>query len=129
MDPKTPEQRRLVRRLFQRRAEGILVPFEPVQVADWRPAQHCCHDNVRRWVEVRPDLKIVRGWLFFEIMLPDMCPQFVAHSVAEKQDGTLVDVTPSGASRPYPFIRHMGATVDFDRLVDEWSIVRLNYRG
>ena len=50
--------------------------------------------------------------------------QFVAHSVVESPDGTLVDITPSFASQRYPFIRHPGSEKDFIDLV-EAQIVNL----
>ena len=58
---------------------------------------------------------------------PNLCPQFLAHSVVEKPDGSVVEITAQGF-RPYPIIRHQGAADDFDRLIDECSLVRLNYR-
>jgi hypothetical protein len=127
MDPQTSEQRRLVRRLHHRRREAKVVQFEDVIIGDWKPVAQWCHENVRRWVEANADCKPVRGWLYFRFSW-DGCPQFLAHSVVERTDGSLMDITPSQASMRYPFIRHQGTLEDFDRLVAEWSMVRLNYR-
>ena len=30
------------------------------------------------------------------------------HSLVELEDGTLVDITPHGASQQHPFVRHIG---------------------
>jgi hypothetical protein len=126
MDPQTPEQRRLVRRLYGRRDEGVLLRFEEVSVGDWRPEPHECYANTDYVARANPGWAAVRGWLYFEIG-PDLCPRFWAHSAVEKPNGDLVEIT-AQASRPYPFIRHLGVAEDFDRLVAESSLMYLNYR-
>jgi hypothetical protein len=129
MDPQTPVQQRLVRRLWARRNTGAVVPYVEVSAGDWKPVPRYCHANVRRWVELNEAHKAIRGWLFFEFSL-EMCPQFVAHSVVEQPDGSLMDITPANvSSRIYPFIKHQGDPKEFDRLIEQSSLVALNYRG
>jgi hypothetical protein len=43
--------------------------------------------------------------------------QVQAHSVVELEDGRLIDITPSGVSRPYPFLRHIGTDEEFAEMV------------
>jgi hypothetical protein len=43
-------------------------------------------------LELNAAHKAIRGWLFFALSL-EMCPQFVAHSVVEQPDGSLMDTS------------------------------------
>jgi hypothetical protein len=129
MDPQTPAQRRLVQRLWARHDSGVVVPYVEVSAGDWKPVPRYCHANVRRWVELNAAHKAIRGWLFFAFGF-EMCPQFVAHSVVQRSDGLLMDITPANvSSRMYPFIKHQGDADEFDRLIEQWNVVALNYRG
>lgn len=128
MEPHTPELRRLVKRLYERLAEEIIVPCSAVSLGDWKPALHHCHENVDRWVEANPRWKAVRAGYFLPWMIDVGCPQFLAHSVVESEAEKLVDIMPNNASMPYPFIRHKGANHDFKRLIEGFKLIRLNYR-
>jgi hypothetical protein len=86
MDPQTPVQRRLVRRLWARRDTGVVV----CRTLKSQPAS----GNPSRVLplELNAAHKAIRGWLFFALSLK-MCPQFVAHSVVEQPDGSLMDTS------------------------------------
>ena len=70
----------------------------------------------------------MRGWLIFEFGGLFGFVRFNSHSVIEQQDGTLIDITPSRASRRYPFIRHAGSEEDFIELVVKWQVIQFDYR-
>lgn len=91
-------------RLYAMRQEAAVVPFVEKELDDWKPAPRWCHDNVDRWVQENPGSKIVRGWVLFDLVGLDGVFQFTAHSVVEQPDGTLIDITPTLASRPYRFL-------------------------
>ena len=68
-----------------------------------------CHDNARRWVELHPTHRIVRGYIASTGWLLDQ------HSVVDT--GTaLLDITPRVARRRLPFIPHPGTEDEFWRL-------------
>jgi hypothetical protein len=110
--------------LYARRQEAVVVPYEPQTMTSGPPTEHECHNNVDRWVLEQPNHKSVRGWLVFEwnetarLILP-MLPlcRFTAHSVVEASDGRLFNLTPSKASRRYPFLRHHGPDGEFEAIV------------
>ncbi|RYG84112.1 MAG: hypothetical protein EON59_13495 [Alphaproteobacteria bacterium] len=104
-DPRLDEDlQQLVRCLFQRRSEGVLVPKVSVAADDWAPQEHECHDNVEVWVRSMPGTKHVYGFLHFAGL-----GTFNAHSVVEDGERGLCDITPSRASQLYPFVRHAGS--------------------
>jgi hypothetical protein len=117
------ELQALAARLYSRRGEAVVVPFNKRSVGDWQPIEGDCHRNVDWWVYNHPNSKPVRGWLFFDFrMLRILGGQpfvrFTAHSVVQDEDGTLRDITPSRASQRYPFIRHEGSDEEFISLVN-----------
>jgi hypothetical protein len=59
----------------------------------------------------------VRGYVIFDLRFVLGVWQVQAHSVVELEDGTLIDITPSGVSRPYPFVRHTGTEEEFAEMV------------
>lgn len=54
------------------------------------------------------------------------CAAFQAHSVID-ENGVLLDITPSQASRRYPFIRHDGSEDDFVEAVEDLGASRIDY--
>jgi hypothetical protein len=107
MKPEAAQQRRLVRAVYSRRGEGVVVPFQAVMAADWVPSQFWCHANTRAWVEQNTDWKVVHGWLLDE--KGGGILELFAHSVVASPDGVLVDVTPSPLPPVLPFIAHRGS--------------------
>jgi hypothetical protein len=51
---------------------------------------------------------------------------FNAHSVVRNPDGELVDITPSQANQPYPFLVALESDTEYDALV-QGDLVRLTY--
>jgi hypothetical protein len=90
------------------------------------------HRNVDWWVHNPTNSRAVRGWVFFDLIQASFFfgrrpfVRFTAHSVVEDADGTLYDITPSRASRRYPFIRHEGSEEEFNSLVEENRLVNLD---
>ena len=108
-------------RLYQRRHKGVIVPVVNCSIGSWRPIKHICHINVAWWVANHPNHQAVHGWMIFDFNaethgLTRKC-RFSPHSVVEDERHQLFDITPSGMSRPYPFIRHEGAAEDFVTIV------------
>ncbi|WP_213737083.1 hypothetical protein [Bradyrhizobium sp. dw_411] len=90
---------------------------------EWRPRPANCHSNVATWVHHKPDHKHVPGYVIFRPLPPlTYYWEVAAHAVVEIEDGSLVDITPSGASQMYPFIRHEGSIEDFQAFADAVSV-------
>ena len=109
----------------------MIAPFVGRTMEDWVAQEGECYRNVDEWVSKNPDVRAVRGWLVFDIgeasqgLLP--LTRFTPHSVIEEDDGSLVDLTLSRASRRYPFLRHDGTKEEFDSLVGSLMMVHLDY--
>lgn len=116
------------RRLYARRGEAVITKFAKAQIGDWKPNEHECHGNVTTWCEHHGKHKPVRGWLFFdyEDILPHV--RFTAHSVIEDESGDLVDITPSRASQPYPFIRAEEDDETFASLVEDHGLMNIDFK-
>jgi hypothetical protein len=106
--------------LARRATEAANVPFEPVVLKDgpgendWLPARNKCHENTRRWVAANPNHKEVLGYLLVE-----ESEHWVvhAHSVIEREDGSLFDITPLHVPKSYPFVRHTGSAEEFGAMM------------
>lgn len=124
------EQQALLKGLYRRLAEAVVAPFVGVSIGDWKPSEGLCHHNVTAYVEEDKDCRAVRGWLVFNYNKDTMglvpVVRFTAHSLVERKDGSLIDITPSRASQRYPFLRHDGTEDEFLRLVQENNIVNLD---
>lgn len=120
----------LARRLYERRGKAIVVPYVERSIENWKPEPQWCHWNVDLWVAGEAGSKAVRGWLLFDYVASSggllRFVVFQAHSVVE-ENGTLVDITPSAASRRYPFIRHPGSEDDFQELVADVGAARIEF--
>lgn len=93
---------------------------------DWHPRPHYCHDNVALWVARCPEHKHVKGYILFgpNPLLQGWIVQ--AHSLVELEEGGLIDITPSGASQTYPFVRHVGTEEEFAEFAKAISVVVSN---
>jgi hypothetical protein len=108
----------IAKSVIARRSEAVFVPFRSVGMSedgkpDWRPRPKYCHDNVAAWVYRSPLDKHARGYVICDLRAIIGVWQVQAHSVVELEDGTLIDITPSGASQLYPFVRHVGSEEEF----------------
>jgi len=127
----------LAKQLYDLRDAGRIIPFVRVGIGDgsapgdWKPAPKFCHANVETWVMRSPEYAIVRGWVVFDQSNQSIVPRprfhFAAHSVIGTPDGKLLDITPSGISQPYPFIRHPGTTVEFDQLRNRYQLMFIDH--
>jgi hypothetical protein len=94
----------LANTLHQRRSEARFVENRPHPQTGY----NCCHENALAYVLTTPGSTIIRGWLIEEF---GGWNRFVAHSVVQTADGTLVDPTPTRAR--CEFIPHDGDEDDF----------------
>jgi hypothetical protein len=118
----------LARRLYRRRNSGNVVRYKMV---DPRHTERDCHQNAGTWARVNPGNKAVHGWLVFDYESETAGPmpmvQFNPHTIIETEDGERYDVTPSRASRRYPFLDHDGSREDFVRIVEDNSLLVISY--
>lgn len=90
--------------LFARREEGEILPRMVMEGGDWQPHQKECHNNVDAFCQYDSNYSPVRGWLFFDYAYLLGFVSFLQHSVLRFPDGDIKEITPSHASRDYPFI-------------------------
>ncbi len=114
------------RGLYARHDAGVVVPFVEKEGDGWAPAQGMCHANAKRWVAENPGCKAVPGWMVFDLRFWGRF-RFSAHSVIEEADGTRIDITPSPASRRYPFLQHDGEHEEFLKLIGSLMVQDLDY--
>jgi hypothetical protein len=91
------------KRLFTKAGEAMPLKRAVIEGGDWKPQPNMCHHNVSIWCQNNPDYKSVRGWLYFDLAGLNFV-KFVAHSAVKSSDGELYDITPSNASKDYPFV-------------------------
>ena len=104
------------------RLSGAIYPQRrPVRIGDWHPAPHYCHDNVRRWISVKPEHKHVLGFVVFDFSYFGYV-ELIPHSLVEIEDGTLVDITPHGAEDEAPFVPHLGPMEDFVAMAEHSKV-------
>jgi hypothetical protein len=102
----------VVRVLYSRLDESLCLKRKTVGAEGWKPKRHHCHNNVRAWVMMVPTDKHVFGYVFFNLSEFGFV-RFTAHSVVERENGELWDITPHDASADYPFICHVGTPEEF----------------
>jgi hypothetical protein len=124
---KKPDLIELGKRLYELRNTGIVVPFVSRSIGSWRPVAKECHGNSDHWVINNPGHHSVRGWLYFDLSLLGFA-RFTSHSVVPEPDGTLIDITPNGASQSYPFIFHPADMYDFEELIEVHQVVSVDHR-
>lgn len=115
----------LAKRLYERRAEGVIVLRKAIVLDDWRPEGNNCHRNVAAVVERDPRYSAIRGWICADYVEPLGVMRFFAHSVVQAPEGGLIDVTPNPLPWQYAFLRHDGTDEEFADLVEECGIVSL----
>jgi hypothetical protein len=102
--------------LARRASEAMNVPFLQVVLKvgpgenDRSPEMNKCHDNVRNWIAANPNDKEVLGYRLVE---EPECWVVHAHSVVERENGSLFDITPLHIPQSYPFVRHIGSAEEF----------------
>jgi hypothetical protein len=87
---------------------------------DWQPKPNECHENATTWSELKEGFTPVRGWLYF-----GEAGLLVAHSVVRAPDGDLYDLTPSEASKDYPFLESALSEEDYGDLIVTRGISQL----
>lgn len=119
--------KRYATRLYERRDEGTITRFARASIGDWTPSQRNCHENVTMWCTRNPAHRSVRGWLFFDFDWNLDFVRFTAHSVIRNENGELVDITPSLASQPYPFIVATEPELEYAGLVEDHGVTKIDY--
>jgi hypothetical protein len=103
--------------LLERESDAERVPFRAVSRGDWSPKKNDCHNNVDYWVMHYPEIKAVRGWLFWGPG-EDARYHIMGHSVTDEA-GVLLDITPIYENTPRDglrFLLHVGTEDEFDVL-------------
>jgi hypothetical protein len=119
-------------RLMHARATERFVPLVETSEPSWTPAFNACHSNVDWWVQRHAGFRAVRGWLVFDFSRASTelieVVRFVAHSVLQGPDETLIDITPTLAKRRYPFIVHPGGSNEYAQIVQGQGIAYVDCR-
>ncbi|MDH5231121.1 MAG: hypothetical protein OEY38_13735 [Gammaproteobacteria bacterium] len=89
--------------LFSRVNDAKILVRETINIGGLVAAPNMCHHNVSELHLQDNDYIPVRGWLYFDLPGLDFV-KFVAHSAIRKPNGKIVDITPSNASKDYPFL-------------------------
>lgn len=89
------------------------VPFREVRLNGWEPKRNDCHRNVDFWVRHHPEIKPVRGWLFWELNHAGQ-RLIMAHSILD-ENGQLVDITPLRRNGLL-FLKHCGTEEEFSAI-------------
>lgn len=106
--------------LYLRISEARILKREKVKVENWEPTARMCHDNVDTFCDYKPDHTPVRGWLFFELKGLNKV-KFNAHSVVQTPQGDLIEITPSNASKEYPFIKSALSDDDYIDIIKNFT--------
>lgn len=103
--------------LFERLGQGMFI--EPVTDPDWVGLPNNCHENVKAWIALHPRDRTIRGFLVTPLSGGGTI--FDLHSVIQREDGSLVDVT----SLPYRlrFIRYEFSENEFEE--NKWHLARM----
>jgi hypothetical protein len=117
----------LARRLYDRRQEAVVVPFRNCSSEAFQPAEQDCHRNVDLWCKGHPSHMPVRGWVIFEVYSPLGFCRFISHSVVEDEDGVLFDITPTRASKRYPFLNDEMTEEEYVLLITSRKLVNLDH--
>lgn len=91
--------------LYERRRHAVPVPFQSLDVSDWKPEPNDCHANVNRLCDLALGYQAVRGWLIYDLTTLRRC-RFIAHSVVRGPSGNLIDVTPGRLAGEQRFLVH-----------------------
>ena len=105
----------LADRLLQRMKAGECLKVPHATASDLREfisARSKCHDNVNRWCHENPGHRPLRGWLVTSTL-------FDKHSVVDRGESALLDITPlDGRSYSY-FLPHDGTEDEFEKLPNQ----------
>ncbi len=95
-----------------------------VSIREWKPVENMCHHNVSIWCANNPSYTPVRGWLYFNLPgFPHV--KFVSHSVVRAPDKELYDITPSNASKDYPFVESNLSEEEYAELIEIQGVTEI----
>jgi hypothetical protein len=118
----------LARRLYDRRQQAVVVPFRNCSSEAFQPVEQDCHRNVDLWCKDHPSHTPVHGWVVFEVYTPLGLCRFIPHSVVEDEHGFLFDITPSRASRRYPFLKDELTEEEYVLLITSRQLLNLDHK-
>jgi hypothetical protein len=118
----------LARRLYDRRQGAVVVPFRNCSSEAFQPAEQDCHRNVDLWCKDHPSHAPVRGWAVFEVYSPLGFCRFIPLSGVEDEAGILFDITPSRASRRYPFLKDELTEDEYVLLITNRQLINLDHK-
>ena len=104
--------------LYSRIDEAVMLQRARIEGGDWQPEPNKCHHNVTEWCQHNQGYTPVRGWLYFDLAGLTNYVKFVAHSAVRTPEGELSDITPSNASKDYPFIPAVESEHKYAELVE-----------
>lgn len=112
--------------LYARIGEAKILGRAEIVGGDWQPEPNKCHHNVSIWCSHNDNFSPVRGWLYFDLPgLPSV--MFMAHSAVLTPEGELSDITPSNASRDYPFLSSNLSEEEYEKLTESIPEGTLSY--
>jgi hypothetical protein len=113
--------------LYSKINEAVILKRAVIEGGNWQPEPNKCHHNVTIWCEYNAEFKPARGWLYFD--LPGLSHvKFVAHSAVITPSGEIRDITPSNASRDYPFILSGLSEDEYALLVETIERGEIHYK-
>jgi hypothetical protein len=96
---------------------AVTVRFREVEPREGETKLNDCHRNVDRWIQNHPEIKAVRGWLFWPANEAARYT-LMAHSVVGEND-QLFDITSLDPNTPREglvFLRHLAREEDFSAM-------------
>jgi hypothetical protein len=103
--------------LVSRIPTAKIVRVEEVTIGEWAPKENLCHDNVKMLCKNNSSYKHIYGWLYSNNSEFGFI-NFMFHSVAQNEQGELIDITPSSARRKYPFLSCNIPNYAYEELMD-----------
>jgi|SRR5688572_7195325 hypothetical protein len=112
--------------IFRRAHRGVLLPSQPGVLDEWEAQEHECHRNTHEWCLRNSGHIRIPGWLYFnwDGLLDHV--RFTSHSVVRTNTGELRDITPTKASRPYPFVPADETLEEYEAIVEKHRIKHLD---
>lgn len=115
--------RDLAGRLYERRHEAVVVPYEDHSDDQFQPARNDCHRNVEVWCQLHPSHRPVRGWLVLDYS-EQRRYRFMAHSLIEDEEGHRFDLT---AYTGHPFLEFEGVEEEFVLLMSARQLTHVDH--
>jgi hypothetical protein len=121
-----PDLKAIARRLYERRNDGVMIPFRADPEGRFSPNRNECYENCARWTDLYPADDIVRGWLVLDYREVNEAYRFFPHPIIQDAAGQRFDIT---ISMPiYPFLEIETTEQEFVDLVAGHQIMLLDHK-